>query len=135
MPTLASRRIIPSDANTIGAILTDIGSLHEWNPALRSVATTDHAAFINHTYNVSTVLPGPADLTYIVMSKNLVVWRLNVLGGREIGEWELSDSPQGTLVVHRMTNSGLMFTAAARQMRNVPDLRLERLARRVATLP
>lgn len=130
MNALTARRSIRSDAQTIGGIIADISRLAEWNPALLSVAADDPVARLDHPYPVRTRVPGRATLTYVQISPKRIVWRLDLVGGVETGEWDLvSDGPL-THVVHTMTHSGPLLSLMHHAMAEVPTWRLDRLQER-----
>lgn len=118
-------------AETVAAVLLDISRLPEWNPALLEAFTSETRASADQSFDVVTPLPGKATLRYDEVSPHRIVWELRVTGGLEVGEWALAPVDGGTRVTHRMRHSGAVFALLQRPMRQVPGLRLDRLALRL----
>lgn len=133
MSSLTAHRDIAATPGALSRIILDVAALADWNPALCAVEDTDDAVAIEgKPYPVSTRIPGPATLTYELVSDTRVTWRLAVPGGAEVGDWELRAHANGTYVRHTMEHSGAVFKLLRNAMRPVPVLRLDRLAARAA---
>lgn len=144
MTAFTAHRMILAPRARVAHVLTCIAELAEWNPALLGVAAPDRVATIGREYRVTTRVPGPATLRYAETSAERIVWVLTVVGGVEVGEWDLQDArlpdtsdsgPQvdsgSTVVTHTVRHSGLLPRALRSAMRPVPALRLDRLADRL----
>ena len=131
MNALKATRSIRADPQILTEIILNIAELADWNPALNSTRTQDRIAKIDHPYPVSTRIPGRATLTYIHADQQRIVWRLDVAGNVETGEWQLeAGDGASTRVTHRMSHSGALFALMQNAMRQVPTWRLDRLQER-----
>lgn len=130
MNSLTAQRDIHASPQTIVNIILNIAELADWNPALHSTGTRDLSARVGQPYPVSTRIPGRATLTYTHSSAERIVWRLEVAGSSETGEWDLRPQGETTLVTHTMTHTGALFTLMHNAMSSVPTWRLGRLQQR-----
>lgn len=130
MTPLSATREIHASPHDIARIVLNIAELADWNPALNWTDTGETEARVGHPYRVSTRLPGRATLTYQEASPNRIVWRLDVAGNAETGEWTLEPHGAATRVTHTMTHRGPFFALARRAMMQVPTWRLDRLQER-----
>lgn len=121
---------IDADPGAVASIILNIAQLAEWNPALLSTGTEDAVARLDHPYPVATRIPARATLTYVQANSERIVWRLDVAGSVETGEWNFESDGKGTRVTHTMTHSGALFAVMQRAMASVPSLRLGRLKQR-----
>lgn len=131
MSELVAHLEVNYPAEAVAAILLDISRLPEWNPALLEASTSDTRASAGQSFDVATPLPGKATLRYDEVGPHRIVWALSVPGGLEAGEWLMNPVTYGTRVTHRMHHSGVAFALLRRSMRQVPGLRLDRLAQRL----
>lgn len=136
MTTYTAQRTISATSETITRILTDIGQLSSWNPAINSIATTDSAAVVGYPYPAKTRLPGQGTLTYTAVESHLVQWRLESPGAIELGTWEATEHRNGrSMVTHTMEHSGPLMMLLTPGMAPVPGYRLDRLQLRAETSP
>ncbi|QOC26769.1 SRPBCC family protein [Microbacterium hominis] len=130
MNPLTAQREIHASPQIIADIIMNIAELADWNPALNSTGTRDLSARLGHPYPVSTRVPGRATLTYTDATIERIVWRLEVAGSSETGQWDVRAHGEKTLVTHTMLHAGALFAVMHNAMTNVPTLRLDRLQQR-----
>ncbi|HEY8282530.1 MAG TPA: SRPBCC family protein, partial [Leifsonia sp.] len=109
MTEYSATRALRADAKTVRDILVDTSRLPDWNPAVRSVTTTDREAIVGRKYPTVTRLPGRASLTYTRIEPGGVDWRLEAPGAIEVGRWRITSLGNATAVTHTMAHSGPIF--------------------------
>ncbi len=130
MKTYRAERDIAAHPEAIAAIILNISELAEWNPALTATGTADTVARVDHPYAVTLRAPGRARLTYVQSSVARIVWRVDIGGSVETGEWDLLPRGRTTRVTHTMSHTGALLAILGGGMTSVPTWRLDRLQAR-----
>lgn len=125
-------RLIHAPPARIRAILLDPLALPEWNPAFHTItgppqATTGTQWPITARGN----LRGYWEYAQISDLRVDTVWQ--VTGLHETGTWELAPDAAGTRVTHAFGHRGPLAVVLSRAYAGVAELRLDRLAERVAS--
>jgi hypothetical protein len=124
--------LVSAEPDRVRAILLDPQALADWNPAFLSISGSTTAT-VGEPYPI-TVRPGlSGTFAYTEISDLRIDTTWSVPGFREYGTWELQPRSSETLVTHRFEHVGLLGALLQRANHGVAELRLNRLAQRVAT--
>ncbi|WP_326600313.1 SRPBCC family protein [Streptomyces sp. NBC_01803] len=128
--TRHASRVIDVPVHRVLDTLLDPLALPAWNPAIRRVRGPS-AARPGATYTI-TLRGLPGHLTYDETGPRRVAMRWRMPGFAEDGTWQLQPGRQGVVVSHDFTHRGPLASLLEPAYREVAELRLERLARRVS---
>ena len=123
--------VIDATLSQVRAVLLDALALPDWNPAFTSINGPATAA-VQADYRL-TVRPGlRGHLTYDVIEPITIRMSWHVPGFSETGSWHLVGHGIRTLVRHDFRHTGPLASALGGAYRGVAELRLRRLANRLA---
>lgn len=118
--------LVPRDAKTVHAVLTDVGHLAIWNPAFSSINASG-AAEAGKEYRAVVRGIAPVTLTFNELESGDVRYTLRGLGSTERGQWISRPAPGGTEVTHSFEHSGLLLMLMHNAFVSVAEWRLGRL--------
>jgi carbon monoxide dehydrogenase subunit G len=118
--------LVPTDAETVHAVLTDVGHLAIWNPAFSSIEASGPAE-AGRAYHAVVRGIAPVTLTFHELEPGDVSYTLRGLGSTERGRWISRPAPGGTEVTHSFEHSGLLLMLMHNAFVSVAEWRLGRL--------
>jgi hypothetical protein len=131
MTTQHSTMTMTASADELRRVLLTPLELADWNPAFTAIsgpATPE----VGTPYKIR-VRPGfDGTLMYSAITPDRIDIDWQIPGLREKGTWTLTAAGAATMVEHGFTQSGPLSVALRNAFRGVADLRLQRLAERVA---
>ena len=118
--------LVPRDAETVQAVLTDVGHLATWNPAFSSFHATGTAE-AGKEYRAVVRGIAPVTLTFNQLESGDISYTLRGLGSTERGRWISRPARGGTEVTHSFEHSGLLLMLMHNAFVRVAEWRLGRL--------
>lgn len=129
----SARLLIDATPDQVRAVLLEPLQLPEWNPAFLRL-TGPAPAIVEQRYPI-TVRPGlSGHFSYPSIETDRIEMRWDVPGFAETASWQLAQHGNRTEVTHRLQHAGPLATLLSPAYRGVAELRLARLAQRVADL-
>lgn len=123
----SSTLTIDAPPGSLAGILTDLGALAEWNPALGRVNETGQAQ-TGRRYRSRIRGVVPATIQYETISDAVITYRMQGPGVAERGVWTMDPLPDGsTRVRHEFAHTGLALRMMSAAFEPVAGWRLERL--------
>ncbi|WP_413353886.1 SRPBCC family protein [Microbacterium sp. 1P06AB] len=123
----SSTLTIDAPPGSLAGILTDLGALAEWNPALGRVNETGQAQ-TGRRYRSRIRGVVPATIQYETASDAVITYRMQGPGVAERGVWTMDPLPDGrTRVRHEFAHTGLALRMMSAAFEPVAGWRLERL--------
>ncbi|MDQ1131045.1 SRPBCC family protein [Microbacterium sp. SORGH_AS_0888] len=108
--------------------VTDIASIHEWNPALSALHATDPVAVTGKPYGTRIRGLVPASVTYQTVTDTVATYEMSALGNFERGIWQVTEVAHGVSAVsHRFEHQGPILRLMHDAFTPVAMWRLERL--------
>ena len=124
---------IDAPPDSLVDILTDLGTLAGWNPALGRVNETGQAQ-PGRRYHSRIRGVVPATIRYETISDALITYRMQGPGVSEQGVWAMDPLPDGrTRVRHEFVHTGLVLRLMSTAFEPVAGWRLGRLRDEVRT--
>ncbi|MGI8334795.1 SRPBCC family protein [Actinomadura scrupuli] len=131
MTSQEATRFIDVPPADVRRALLDPRALPDWNPAFHSLDGPAGAATgIRYPITARGGLSGHWEYTLITDHRVDAVWQ--VPGLRETGTWLLDERDGGTVVTHGFQHQGRLARLLRNAYRGVAELRLDRLAQRMA---
>lgn len=129
----SSTLTIDAAPGSLAGILTDLGTLAGWNPALGRVDETGQAQ-PGRRYRSRIRGVVPATIRYETISDALITYRMQGPGVSEQGVWAMDPLPDGrTRVRHEFVHTGLVLRLMSTAFEPVAAWRLGRLRDEVRT--
>jgi len=129
----SSTLTIDAAPGSLAGILTDLGTLAGWNPALGRVNETGQAQ-PGRRYHSRIRGVVPATIRYETISDALITYRMQGPGVSEQGVWAMDPLPDGrTRVRHEFVHTGLVLRLMSKAFEPVAGWRLGRLRDEVRT--
>lgn len=120
---------IDSCASTIAAVLTDVSTIGDWNPAITMRAFSDETAQEAMHYRGVIRQMLPVDVKYVAIGPSLIEYSVKSVGSQEAGEWKFEAiDALHTRVTHSFRHSGFLLWLLRKNFPPVAQWRLERLS-------
>lgn len=131
MTSQEATRLVNAPPSTVRRALLDTRALPDWNPAFHSIDGPAGAAVgVRYPITVRGGLRGHWEYTLITDHRVEAAWQVPGFG--ETGVWRLEKRPTGTMVTHSFEHRGGLARILSNAYRGVAELRLDRLAQRMA---
>jgi hypothetical protein len=129
----SARLLIDATTLQVRAVLLEPLRLPGWNPAFRRV-TGPAQVIVDQRYSIS-VRPGlSGHFSYRSIERDRIDTRWDVRGFTETASWRVGQHGNRTEVIHGFEHTGPLAAVLSPAYRGVAELRLRRLAQRVADL-